>query len=62
MDEDIDGIGRRKSPASIQMAAMQQQHQISIKQETMSDVLGASIHPSLNLNPNLLPVSYEFSL
>ena len=61
MDEDVDGIGRRKSPASNQMAAMQQQHQISIKQETMSDVSGASIHPNLNLNHNLMPVSYAFS-
>lgn len=62
MDEDVDGIGRRKSPASIiQLATMQQQHQISIKQETMSDVSGASIHPNLNLNHNLMPVSYAFS-
>lgn len=60
MDEDVDGIGRRKSPASNQMNAMQQQHQISIKQETMSDVSGASIQP--NLNHNLFPVSYAFSI
>ncbi|CAO1431164.1 unnamed protein product [Diamesa hyperborea] len=53
MDEDVDGIGRRKSPASNQMNAMQQQHQISIKQETMSDASGASIQP--NLNHNLFP-------
>lgn len=60
MDEDVDGLGRRKSPPSNQMNTMQQQHQISIKQESMSDVLGASIHP-INLNHNLLPVSNAFS-
>ncbi|CAO1424419.1 unnamed protein product [Diamesa serratosioi] len=62
MDEDVDGIGRRKSPASNQMAGMQQQHQISIKQETISDVSGTSIHPSLNLNHNLLPLDSSLTL